>query len=313
MAMNRSLQSRLQNGEIVIHDGATGTELERLGAPMHSGVWCGAATGSHPHLVRQVHTNYIAAGTDIITTNTYASGRASLEKHGLEEHYKDWNQSAVRLAHEARTQANVDRPIYIAGSVAPYDNWGQGYEPETLRASYREHVELLAEGDVDFLLLEMLGADVGSTMLAIEEATRTELPVWVSLSCLDHPETGKLYMGAREHSSDNSTFSHNYEPFDEAIHKIMATGGSVLSMMHSETHLGRVAVEVMQANFDGPLGVYPNAGYWERPNWTFIDEISPDYFWQEAQAWIELGAQVIGGCCGMGPEHIQAIAAGLGR
>lgn len=311
MAKQPNVQARLDNGEILILDGATGTELERLGAPMHSGVWCGAATGSHPHLVRQVHANYIAAGADIITTNTYASARAALAKHGLEEKYIEWNRSAVQLAHEARDQADVDRPIYIAGSVAPYDNWGQNYDASAIRASFREHVALLAENRVDFLLLEMLGADITSTTIAIQEASATDLPVWVSLSCLDHPETGDLYMGAREHSSEASTFNHNYEPFDKAIQQIMAEGGSVLSMMHSETHLGRAAVEVMRANFDGTLGVYPNAGYWERPNWTFIDEISPEYYWQEAQAWLELGAQIVGGCCGTGPEHIQAVADGL--
>lgn len=311
MSSQTDIQTRLQDGDILILDGATGTELERLGAPMHTGVWCGAATDSHPHLVRQVHTNYIVAGADIITTNTYASGRAALKKHGLEEQYTKWNQSAVRLANEARDKAAVDRPIYLAGSVAPYDNWGQRYDAEVLRASYREHIELLADGGVDLLLLEMLGADVISSTIAIEEANNSDLPVWVSLSCLDHPESGVLYMGSREHASDASTFNHNYEPFDEAIQKITAAGGSVLSMMHSETHLGRAAVEVMRANFNGPLGVYPNAGYWQRPNWTFIDEISPEYFWQEAQAWIELGAQIVGGCCGTGPEYIRAVTDGL--
>ena len=105
-----SIQSRLENGDTLILDGATGTQLERLGAPMHSGVWCGAATGSHPHLVRQVHLDYIAVGADIITTNTYASSRASLAKFGLEEHYHDWNTAAIKLAHEARDQAAAEPP-----------------------------------------------------------------------------------------------------------------------------------------------------------------------------------------------------------
>ena len=135
--------------------------------------------------------------------------------------------------------------------------------------------------------------------------------MWVSLSCLDDPETGALYLGSREYSANEATFNHDYERFDAAIARIMAAGGSVLSTMYSETHLGRKAVEVMRGNYDGPLGVYPNAGYWQRPNWTFIDEISPDYFWQEAQAWIDGGAQVVGGCCGTGPEHIAAVVEGL--
>lgn len=308
--MTTDIQTRLANGDVFILDGATGTELERLGAPMHSGVWCAAATGSHPHLVQQVHTNYIDAGADIITTNTYASGRASLAKSGLEENFEAWNKAAVALAHQAREDATVDRPIYIAGSIAPYDNWGT-YDADAMRASYREMADLLVEGNVDFLLLEMLGTDVANSIIAIEEATQTDLPVWVSISCLDNPETKELHLGAREHSSEAQNFDYDYVKFDVAIQRIMAAGGSVLSMMHSETHHGRQAVEVMRQNFSGPLGVYPNAGYWQRPNWAFVDEISPDYYWGEAQAWIEGGAQIVGGCCGTGPEHIQAISQGL--
>ena len=310
MSTETTLQTRLTNGEIIILDGATGTQLERLGAPMHSGVWCAAAIESHPHLVRQVHEDYIAVGADIITTNTYASGRASLAKSGLEENFVPWNRAAIKLAQEARDNAAVDRPIYIAGSIAPYDHWGE-YDAATMRASYREMAELHAEGNVDFLQLEMLATDIENTIIAIEEASTVGLPVWVAISCFDVIETKELRLGARESQGDDIPFSFGYDAFDTAIQQIMAAGGSVLSMMHSETHLGRAAVEVMRANYDGPLGVYPNAGYWQRPNWTFIDTITPDYFWQEAQAWIEGGAQIIGGCCGTGPEHIQAVAQGL--
>lgn len=312
MTNQPNIQTRLADGDILILDGATGTELERLGAPMHSGVWCATATETNPELVRQVHLNYIDAGADIITTNTYASGRASLAKSGLEEKFLSLNQAAIALAHQARDQSDVDRPIYIAGSIAPFDHWGE-YDADTMRATYREMVELLAEGNVDFLMLEMLGTDADNTIIAIEEASKSDLPVWVSLSCLDHPDTGELYLGSRENAANDATFNHDYQRFDAAIKRIMAASGSVLSMMHSETHLGRAAVKTMRENYAGPLGVYPNAGYWQRPNWTFIEEISPEYYWQEAQAWIEGGAQVIGGCCGTGPEHIAAVVEGLGR
>jgi len=311
MTTQNDLATRLDNGDVLILDGAIGTHLERLGAPMHSGVWCAAAIGSHPHLVRQVHEDYIAAGADIITTNTYASGRHSLAKSGLEERYIEWNTSAVTLAHEARERIEVDRPIYIAGSIAPYDNWRE-YDPETMRAGYREQVELLAQGGVDLLLLEMLATDVDNTIIAIEEASQADLPVWVSLSCLDDPVSKEIYLGVREGPADlNNLFHRSYERFGPAIERIMATGGSLLSMMHSEIQMGRSALNIMRENFSGPLGIYPNAGYWERPNWTFVDDLTPEFYWSEAQAWLASGAQVIGGCCGIGPEHIQAVSNGL--
>ncbi|MEM7126169.1 MAG: homocysteine S-methyltransferase family protein [Chloroflexota bacterium] len=310
MTIQTDLLNRLDNGDVLILDGATGTELERLGASMHSGVWCAAAIESAPHLVRQVHENYIAAGADIITANTYASGRHALAKHGLADKFTEWNQSAVALAHEARERSAVERPIYIAGSIAPYDNWGK-YDAETMRVSYREQAQLLADAGVDFLLLEMLAADATNAIMAIEEASSTNLPIWVSLSCLDNPASKELYLGVREHTSGAKEFTNGYEPFGPAIQRIMATGGSVLSMMHSEIHLARAALEIIRENFGGPSGVYPNAGYWQRPNWTFIEDISPEFFWTEAQAWIESGAQIVGGCCGIGPEHIRAVSDGL--
>ncbi|MBV7338486.1 homocysteine S-methyltransferase family protein [Chloroflexi bacterium TSY] len=310
MTTDLDLTTRLDNGEVFILDGAIGTELERLGAPMHGGIWCAAAIESHPHLVRQVHENYIAAGADIITTNTYASGRHALAKSGLEEKFTEWNTKAVALAHEGREEMAAERPIYLAGSIAPYDNWGK-YDARSIRASYREQAELLANADVDLLILEMLGTDADNTVIAIEETSQTGLPIWVSLSCLDQPSSNSLYLGVRENSAAASQFNRGFEPFDAAIQRIMAVGGSVLSMMHSEIHLAQAALSVMRENFAGPLGVYPNAGYWQRPNWTFIEGISPEFYCTEAQKWIDSGAQVVGGCCGIGPEYIRAIHDGL--
>ncbi len=180
-----------------------------------------------------------------------------------------------------------------------------------MRPSYREQAELLAEGKVDLLILEMLATDVDNTIIAVEEASRTGLPVWVSLSCLDHPTSKNLYLGVRENATVANDVFRSYDLFDSAIQRIMAAGGSLLSMMHSEIHLGQAALNVMQENFAGPLGIYPNAGYWQRPNWTFIEDVSPEYFWTEAQRWLDLGAQVIGGCCGIGPEYIQVLSDGL--
>ncbi|MEM7116322.1 MAG: homocysteine S-methyltransferase family protein [Chloroflexota bacterium] len=319
MMAQSDLMTRLNNGELLILDGGTGTELEHLGAPMHSGVWCGAANGSHPHLVRQVHERYIAAGVDIITTNTYASGREALAKSNLEAHFEDWNKTAVSLAMEAREKTAVDRPIYIAGSIAPYDNWAK-YDINAMRAAYDEQSQLLAEGGVDFLLLEMLGTGVENSVVAIEEAAKTGLPIWVSLSCLDHPTTGEIFLGAREESEvlpdepeiqPYEPFKGSYEPFGPAIDKIMAAGGSVLSVMHSEIRVMESALQVARERWSGPIGAYPNSGHWERPNWAFKANVSADFYAQEAQKWVAAGAQVVGGCCGVGQHHIQAMTDAL--
>ena len=300
-----NLENRLNNGDVILLDGGTGTELERLGAPMHSGVWCGAANGSHPQLVKQVAERYIAAGADIITTNTYAAGRQALAKHGLADHFEAWNQTAIQMAQQARDEA--ERELFIAGSIAPFDQW-RDYDTEAMRAAYREQAELLAEGKVDFLLLEMLATDEESTIIAIEEGRRTGLPLWIGISCLDHPETGVIYHGVRENSEINNEFPiYHFAPFGEAAERIAQAGGDVLCMMHSEIRLGVPSVEILKSKFNGPIGIYPNSGHWERPNWTFKENVSPRFYAEEAAKWIAAGAQIVGGCCGTGPEHIAAI------
>ncbi|MEM7343317.1 MAG: homocysteine S-methyltransferase family protein, partial [Chloroflexota bacterium] len=244
------------------------------------------------------------------TTNTYASGRHALAKSGLEDKYVAWNTKAVALAHEARNQAEVDRPLYIAGSVAPYDNWSS-YDAATIWASYREQADLLADAKVDLLILEMLGADREHALLAFEAVAHTGLPVWVGLSCLDDPKTGHLHLGAREISTDENEFFESHGLFSTAIQELATKDVSALLMMHSEVHLGTAALQVIRENFTGTIGIYPNAGYWQRPNWAFIETISPEYYWSEAEKWLALEAQIVGGCCGIGPEHIQVVADGV--
>ena len=82
-------------------------------------------------------------------------------------------------------------------------------------------------------------------------------------------------------------------------------------MMHSVRDVTEDAVKIMLATYSGPVGAYPNAGYWKRPNWTFVDQISPDEYLADARRWVEAGAAIVGGGCGVGVEHIRALAEGL--
>ena len=81
--------------------------------------------------------------------------------------------------------------------------------------------------------------------------------------------------------------------------------------MHSAFDVTEDAVRIMRKNYTGPVGAYPNAGYWERPNWVFVDRLSPDEYLTGARRWAEAGATIVGGCCGVGVEHIRALAEGL--
>src|SRR5262245_6488268 len=105
------LQARLDQGQILILDGATGTELQRRGVPMHGFAWSAAALDTHPETVRAVHEDYIRAGADVIITNSFATARHVLEPAGLGDRVRALNQRAVTLAQAAREHAASGRPV----------------------------------------------------------------------------------------------------------------------------------------------------------------------------------------------------------
>ena len=91
----------------------------------------------------------------------------------------------------------------------------------------------------------------------------------------------------------------------------MDTAGSALLVMHSTVDTTLPALQLMQSHYDGLRGAYPNAGYWLRPEWAFVDQISPQNYLERARKWLDTGARIVGGCCGIGPDHIAALSKGL--
>ena len=316
MTANNDLTARLDKGEIIFLDGGIGTELERLGAPMDHDTWCAVALQTHPHLVKDVHRSYINAGADVITVNTYAATRIALRNAGIEDKFEEWNRLAVQLAKETLAECDPGRPIYVAGSVSTFassSRFGHSYKstplPAELKLWFREQAELLVESGVDLLLIETLASESSVMSAAVEAASDFDVPIWAALSCARDRKTGELSLGVEESSSQSQTFYAYHEPFDLALDKLATQGGySALLVMHSEVDVTQPAVRSLSNKYKGPVGAYPNAGYWQRPEWIFVDQISPDDYVAKARAWVDEGAQIIGGCCGIGPEHIRALA-----
>ena len=181
------LEGRLRDKEVILLDGAVGTQLQAMGVPMNSHAWAATALHSHPYTVRRMHENYIAAGCDVITVNTYASARHNLEPLGLADLTKELNLRAVMLAEDARDRAASERPVRIAGSVSNYGLLA-GAEPytdeqvvryfgrrsvisdEQARANLREQAEILAEAGVDLLLVEATGSHTDGSLTDLTEA-----------------------------------------------------------------------------------------------------------------------------------------------
>jgi len=314
MTANNDLTARLDKGEIIFLDGGIGTELERLGVPMDHDTWCAVALQTHPHLVKDVHRSYINAGADVITANTYAATRIALRNAGIEDKFEEWNRLAVQLAKETLAECDPGRAVYVAGSVSTFassSRFGRSWKEGTgeLKLWFREQAELLVESGVDLLLIETLASESSVMSAAVEAASDFDVPIWAALSCARDRKTGELSLGVEESSSQSQTFYAYHEPFDLALDKLATQGGySALLVMHSEVDVTQPAVRSLSNKYKGPVGAYPNAGYWQRPEWIFVDQISPDDYVAKARAWVDEGAQIIGGCCGIGPEHIRALA-----
>lgn len=287
------LQERIERDELIILDGGIGSELEKRGVPMDKVAWSVLAMRTNPEMLREIHEDYIRAGADIITTNTFLAKRHVLQQIGLGEETKALNQLAVELARKAIKNA-ADRPVFTAGAIstATLDGTHPATEEESI-ANYREQAESLAEAGVDFIMMEMV-RDPEQTRYALQAATATGLPVWLSFSC----ETGQ--------DGRVMVFKRNYT-LSELMAAISPAPGTVVSIMHTEIKDTAPALAEVKKNWSGAIGAYPHHGEFIRPHWQFIDTITPENYLIAAQEWVKLGARVVGGCCGIGPDHIRLL------
>lgn len=290
------LMRRIEAGETVILDGATGTELEKRGVPMDGVAWCAVALATYPDTVREVHEDYIRAGAEVIITNTFPAARHVLEPAGLGDRFQELNTLAVELVRRARENA-AENEVCIAGSIStfqPHNDDSLAPPEEKARANYREQAEVLAEAGADLIVLEML-CDIEQSTYAVEEAVSTGLPVWVGFSC-KRAEDGTVMLW------------NDGPPLTETLEAVPLGGVSLVSVMHTLVEDAPAALAEVVERWSGPVGAYPHAGRFEMPNWRFTDAIAPEDFAEAAMKWHGFGARVIGGCCGIGPDHIRALA-----
>jgi homocysteine S-methyltransferase len=304
-----ALEDKLKAGDVIVVDGATGTELQRRGAPMDRAAWCARATLTHPGLLRQLHEDYIRAGAHVVTANTFASSRRMLAPAGLDDAVAEINTNAVRIVREARDRTAPPHPVAVAGSLSTMKPIlpGTGKSDPAFvptareaKATYGELANLLAEAGAEMILMEMM-CDVEQAGYALEAAVATGLPVWVGFS-VHAAVNGRVTM----HGNDELNFA-------EVIDPVMRIGGSVAGVMHSYADETTAALEILFRHWSGPVSAYPESGYFEMPEWRFVDIVAPEAFAAQTRSWVESGVQIVGGCCGIGPEHIEAMTARLPR
>ena len=296
MTTYQDLRARLGRGEVLILDGGTGTELQSRGVPMHGFAWSAAALDTHPETVRAVHEDYIRAGADVLIANTYSTAPHVLERAGLGDRVQALNRRAVALAQEARDNAAPGRPVAVAGSISSFR---VSVTPVgRLEGSYREQADLLAEAGVDLIALEMMSSPERAAP-AIRAALATGLPIWIGFSC-------RLAEDGTVEFFDGSPFVAGLTE-DLALLADLPPGDVAVTVMHTLTEETAPALEIVRRHWSGVTGAYAHSGKWADPVWESDTSISPDEYLRAAQHWVEMGAQIIGGCCAIGPEYIRLL------
>ena len=298
-----ALNKRLDEGDILVLDGATGTELEKRGAPMSAGAWCALATEYAPQTLLEIHEDYIRSGADIVTANTFSNARHMLEQEGAGDRVGHLTRQAVEIAQRARDRASGGRDVAVALSlshqmpVIP----GDARDDPSLRpssavvfANLQEVVAAGCEAGVDLILLEMMSRPMHMD-LALEAAEESGLPFWCGLSA---------------RSVDGRIVSYAWEdyPFSDCVEAALQGRPDVVGVMHSNVHATGPALDIVRRRWEGPMSAYPDSGFFRMPEWQFVDIIAPADLVCEARHWIGKGVRALGGCCGLGIDHIEALA-----
>ena len=294
------IENKLNSGKIIILDGGIGAELEKNGANMDQDLWCGKCSVDNPELVKKVHENYIDAGADVITTNTYGTTPISMKQYGYDNLIEEYNKKSVQIAKKASKNKNVA----VAGSVSTF---GSFYKLglKAMIPGFKEQIKILSEEGVDLIILEAMSSQADIVETIIECSSNINLPVWLSISCVIEDKNKKVMLGYND-TVDSDT--HIYESFEVAIKNFSKLHKGPILIEHSDINATGHAVKTAKNNFDGILGVYPNRGYYEKPHWKFVDNMTPEDYLNEARSWVENGVKIIGGCCGVGVEELKAIS-----
>ena len=289
--MNKFLE-RLNNGEILVADGATGTNLQKMG--LKPGVPPEDLVFDNPGLLQQLSSAFVEAGSDIILTCTFGATRLRMKDSAYADRAAEVNRCAVEIARRA---AEARSGTLVAGSMGPTGQLMKPYgplTPEEARNNYAEQAKALSEGGVDFLLIE--------TMFALEEANAalegaqsvSDLPVVVSFS---YDRGVRTMMGVKP-----AQVIQTYKAMGAA-----AVGGNCGTTLEN---MEKIVQEYAQAAPGVPLWVKPNAGQprMDAETNTAIYDVTPEQMSDYAKKYIAGGARIVGGCCGSTPEHLAAIA-----
>ena len=285
--------------KLTILDGGMGGELKARGMMSGTGLWSAQVLRDEPEAVASVHRDFIRAGAQVIITNSYSTIPSYMAKAGLENEYLEYTAEAGNIARRVADEFSSD--VLVAGSLPPLD---ESYrfdlvpDDEVAGPVYQSIVEAL-NPYVDLYICETMSCAREARNAATQAALHGQgKPVWVSWTLHEKPGGG-LRSG---------------ESVEDAFAAVRDIDPSAYLFNCSTPESIAIALQTLRMLTDQPVGVYPNllqipAG------WTLDNELQAgrremeiEDFLRFAQEWRDLGASIIGGCCGIGPKYIEALA-----
>ena len=282
----------MKQRNILLIDGATGSELDRAGVDIGMPLWSANAILEAPEILKQIHIAYLEAGAQAIIANTFRTHERSLAKAGMGDRAEELTSTAVEIACSARDEVNGDAAVF--GSVAPLEDC---YSPELAPLSEvceREHGQLirhLINAGVDLVLLETMcsAGEVCAASVAAMENTNN----WAVSFCLQQKGVGILLDG---------------NPISEFVPALMHASFIGINCYPATELAEQVKHLRSLLPSDMAIAAYGNVGYADDDgSWISTDAIEPAKYASYAMDWIDAGASIIGGCCGTTPETILAI------
>lgn len=289
-----SFLRQLKSGKPILADGAMGTVLHERGVAFARSF--DELNLVDPELVTSIHAEYIAAGAEIVMTNTFGANRFRLAEHGLAEQVAEINQRGVELARAAAQAAG--RPVWVAGDIGPLGvrlaPFGR-VQPEEARAAFEEQIAGLLLGKPDLLLIETMTDLYEAREAVLAAKALTELPVLASMTF----------------TRDDRTLLGDTP--SKVATKLHEAGADIIGINCSggPAQLLRILKQMQEAVPDAKFSVMPNAGWPEQAAGRILYPAGPEYFGQYAQAFARAGASIVGGCCGSTPAHIAAMRTAL--
>jgi homocysteine S-methyltransferase len=298
-------------GAPILLDGAMATELALRGYELREPLFGAGALLDDPALTEAVHWDYLLAGAQVLTCNSFGLHVATLAAAGLAARQAELAARSVEILEQVRRRAfELDRSLArfrVAGSISPRPQRGRSERSAVARAEYRSYADHLAAAGVDLILLETF-TELGEVRFALQGLAGFELPVWLAVVA------GMPVPGS---TRPDGTHLLGGEPF-AALTELTSSDGAGERRVPDAVLINCTQIDAVPAALDAmiasvaspmPLGLCPHLGK-RRYDGVWVDRIvEPDTFAEQIRAWMQVRPRLVlaGACCGSRPAYIEAM------